>query len=699
MPDIFISYKQEERGIAANLASRLTEEGYDVWWDAALLAGERFEDEIAEVLSASRAVIVLWSRKSVLSDWVKAEAESARLQRKVLPTVIDDLPLEGLPLLFRGLHVTPLKDWQGEPSHAGFSELMKAVRERVGAASGPSLTPSQAEAKLAEGIGEAEIWAAISATSDPSAEEYRAYLNRFGPNARFAELAHIRIARIERREQGAAAQIRPSVPPAAPAEPPHEPVVLEHPASPRRNGNPQRWWQRPLPILLGGLLVVVAAGVGWLALNGTLMTTVSDMFVPQEAKDAAARCLAWSTSPKTDWTTGAARLEATTVADCTRAAAAFPKNAAYTGALALVRIEQGSAHADEAIALANQGVAAKSALANLAMGIMYERGVNLPADIKRAANYYRAAADLGLARGAAKLCLIGLDTGNPPEGLTGDDLRRYCDSANEAGDALGRFTAGYIREAGFGTDKTVDHAGAADLYRQGADQGNPESQLALGSLFQRGVGVDRDYARAMGLFSAAADAGFPEGLRNLAIMYELGQGTSIDVNHAAQLYETASIKGDLLALFLADYGVGASVRVNNRLTREMERIAEEPTNPVGLRMLGQLFERGYMRDTDLDKAVASYTACSDTGNAMCEVALGYDQQFRLGQAAKAVELYQKAADEGNLYGQYWLAYSYDNGNGIDRDPDKAIAYYRLAANQGHLSAINRLAELNQPAPQ
>lgn len=91
MPDIFISYKKEERETASTLATRLTEAGYEVWWDDALLAGERYEDEIAAVLDQSRAVVVLWSRASVKSEWVKAEAEAARQQKKAFPIIIDDM--------------------------------------------------------------------------------------------------------------------------------------------------------------------------------------------------------------------------------------------------------------------------------------------------------------------------------------------------------------------------------------------------------------------------------------------------------------------------------------------------------------------------------------------------------------------------------------------------------------------------------
>ncbi|MEO6012037.1 MAG: toll/interleukin-1 receptor domain-containing protein [Devosia sp.] len=170
MPDIFISYKKEERAVAALLASRFTEAGYDVWWDDALLAGERFEDEISAVLDESRVVVVLWSKLSVVSDWVKAEAETARQQKKALPTIIDDLPPGKLPLLYRGMHVARLREWAGDNDHAGFVELMGSIEDRLGTASGPKLSPLEAKAKLVESVDEAKqiIAAAPTETVAPA---------------------------------------------------------------------------------------------------------------------------------------------------------------------------------------------------------------------------------------------------------------------------------------------------------------------------------------------------------------------------------------------------------------------------------------------------------------------------------------------------------------------------------------------------
>lgn len=150
MPDIFISYKKEERAVASELATRLTEAGYDVWWDDALLAGERYEDEIASVIDQSGAVVVLWSRQSIKSEWVRAEADAARQQKKAFPVIIDDMSPTQMPLMYRGMHAARFEGWKGELDHEGYVELIGSIEDRIGKGRGPRLSENEAEARLAE---------------------------------------------------------------------------------------------------------------------------------------------------------------------------------------------------------------------------------------------------------------------------------------------------------------------------------------------------------------------------------------------------------------------------------------------------------------------------------------------------------------------------------------------------------------------
>ena len=58
-------------------AEALTDEGFTVWWDASLHSGETFDEVIERNLRDAKAVVVLWSPRSVASRWVRAEATQA----------------------------------------------------------------------------------------------------------------------------------------------------------------------------------------------------------------------------------------------------------------------------------------------------------------------------------------------------------------------------------------------------------------------------------------------------------------------------------------------------------------------------------------------------------------------------------------------------------------------------------------------
>ena len=74
MADIFIRYKREEQALARQLADALETEGWSVWWDTRLRAGERFEKVIEEALDEARLVIVFWSPLSVQSEFIRDES-------------------------------------------------------------------------------------------------------------------------------------------------------------------------------------------------------------------------------------------------------------------------------------------------------------------------------------------------------------------------------------------------------------------------------------------------------------------------------------------------------------------------------------------------------------------------------------------------------------------------------------------------
>ena len=133
MSDIFIRYKREEQATARQLADALEKEGWHVWWDPKLRAGERFNDVIEKALNEAKCVIVLWSKRSVESLYAKDEAMYALDHDKLIRVAIEKL---SLPFMFRGVHTLSLLGWDGSKD---FPEFRKLVDD-ISAILGPSPT-------------------------------------------------------------------------------------------------------------------------------------------------------------------------------------------------------------------------------------------------------------------------------------------------------------------------------------------------------------------------------------------------------------------------------------------------------------------------------------------------------------------------------------------------------------------------------
>ena len=140
MADVFISYCSKDRDVARLLANALVARGHSVWWDRDIVAGESFDQVIERELESARSVVVLWSRDSVASEWVKNEAASAAERGVLLPATCDDAKL---PLEFRRRQAADLNDWDGDPSHEGFQSICRGIDRLLGAGVAPPRITTQ----------------------------------------------------------------------------------------------------------------------------------------------------------------------------------------------------------------------------------------------------------------------------------------------------------------------------------------------------------------------------------------------------------------------------------------------------------------------------------------------------------------------------------------------------------------------------
>ncbi|HWA91930.1 MAG TPA: toll/interleukin-1 receptor domain-containing protein [Rhizomicrobium sp.] len=99
--DVFISYARPDREIADALAKDLARRGYTTWRDENLAGSDNFREAIQHHLRNAGCVVVIWTPRSVISRFVREEADDALRRGKLIATRTRDLTVFEIPLGFR----------------------------------------------------------------------------------------------------------------------------------------------------------------------------------------------------------------------------------------------------------------------------------------------------------------------------------------------------------------------------------------------------------------------------------------------------------------------------------------------------------------------------------------------------------------------------------------------------------------------
>lgn len=124
MASVFLSYAREDAAKAHTLASLLERAGHSVWWDRYIKGGTQYAHEIEAALKAAEKVVVLWSRESVESAWVRDEAAAGRDTGRLVPVSLDETQP---PLGFGQYQTINLSAWHGRGRPSGFQSLLDTV--------------------------------------------------------------------------------------------------------------------------------------------------------------------------------------------------------------------------------------------------------------------------------------------------------------------------------------------------------------------------------------------------------------------------------------------------------------------------------------------------------------------------------------------------------------------------------------------
>ena len=125
MAKLFLSYSRKDAARARRFSQWLESDGHDVWRDDDdISAGASFSLEIEKALKKSDAVLVLWSKASIDSAWVRDEAGFGRDAGKLIPLSLDGTEP---PLGFRQFQSVGLSRWKGHTDPPEADRIRAAI--------------------------------------------------------------------------------------------------------------------------------------------------------------------------------------------------------------------------------------------------------------------------------------------------------------------------------------------------------------------------------------------------------------------------------------------------------------------------------------------------------------------------------------------------------------------------------------------
>jgi TPR repeat protein len=261
-----------------------------------------------------------------------------------------------------------------------------------------------------------------------------------------------------------------------------------------------------------------------------------------------------------------------------------------------------------------------------------------------------------------------------------------------AGDVKAMFALGCLYERGVGTEK--DLSKALYWYRKAAHSGSLPAMNRLGEMYKDGEGLAKDYDKAKFWLSRAARGGNSDAMNNLGMLYSYARG--FPSNYEVALYwfrrsakrDNADAMNNLGLMYMEARGVD---RDYVQARKWMEASAAQK-NPSGMIDLGWLLQNGRGGPRDLNKAMALYESAATAGNAQAPEMLGLLYMNGTGvpkDLEKARDLFEKAADLNDVGAMYELGQLYEGNYGFPRDTEKAKYWYERAASRADYAEANQ----------
>lgn len=287
--------------------------------------------------------------------------------------------------------------------------------------------------------------------------------------------------------------------------------------------------------------------------------------------------------------------------------------------------------------------------------------------------WYEKAGEGGIVKAMEKAgtcCFLGIGTRkDESKGLY------WAEKAASAGSAWGLGRMGlYMLD-----QKDVDAAFA--YFYAAARQGDDEAPYYLGNLYMNGLGTKTDIKQAIACFEEASRHENKECLAKLGQIYSDGEYR--DDEKAYYWYSRAYAAGDRKAAF--DLGrlcyLPGEHQDLKRAEELLSQYAAEETDGQTCLLLGDLYMKGDIPGSSMEKAMVCYERGAALGNDECREKLGmlyFEGEEIEPDYTTAFKLFSELLEKGTLKSVCQLAFLYQNGLGCEKNEEAAVKLYQKA---------------------
>ena len=261
-------------------------------------------------------------------------------------------------------------------------------------------------------------------------------------------------------------------------------------------------------------------------------------------------------------------------------------------------------------------------------------------------------------------------------------------------------------------DREQDYITAYNYYFEIAEKDDCEIKCNLGIMYRMGKGVKRDFQKALYWFTKASEEGYEKAKYQIGHMYEYGEGVKqnylkaldyyIEVGkpiskNTIDKYKEIAENGDSELQYKLGYMYENGIGVPKNSKSAFYWYENAANNGIrdANNKLAWFYYCGKSVTKNIDKAIDLLSEHAEIGDASTQCLLANIYEFDECDYENALKWYEKASAKGDCHATHNLALLYFEGEGTEKNPEKAFELLKKASERGNEDSLEVLENLKE----